>query len=480
MTTAADGRLTRRTLVLALFMAFLVAVSAYGIVAANQSDPGSGDLPGDPITAAQGLGTPLAAVGSLTGLPEPCTAWLVALEGSSEATAHAVTAGRCLGIEDSATVLVDEELDGVTLTMRAFAEAGGRPSPVAVPVTAVAWASMRTVDAAVLTLAADYAGLAAQGIRPIVVADAVDAGQVLVAGVPGVPEADRVVRGTRCAAGAPAQVLESPWLWPALLTTDCAGAWVGSPALDASGRAVGILSTSTIGSQGEPDCYQGRPCAASPEGVTVEPSATYLSPVPDLRGCFGDQGGPSCGLEDPRDVVEASAQSPSARPGAPVQITVDAAPASVGVRSGEVGQVACADPQRWRTVPVQDGRLSVPMPLVPTFAVVCVGSPESPTPLVIEADPAAPDSAALELEQIPVAGAVAVSPLSRSPRITSFLWAAAPTGSIDCATADGYGPYRRPAVYEVADLPVTVCVIGVDAAGSSTAPVGFEVPLPGE
>ena len=62
------------------------------------------------------------------------------------------------------------------------------------------------------------------------------------------------------------------------------------------------------------------------------------------------------------------------------------------------------------------------------------------------------------------------------PELSRFRWVSGPVDSIDCATAEGYVEYRRvPATIQAADLPSTVCVIGIDEAGNESEPAAITV-----
>lgn len=110
------------------------------------------------------------------------------------------------------------------------------------------------------------------------------------------------------------------------------------------------------------------------------------------------------------------------------------------------------------------------------FTLVCVGSAEQATGVVIRADGTPPDPASIELTTTPVEGGVEVEPVFDPPELSAFRWVSGPVDSIDCATAEGYVEYRRlPATIQAADLPSTVCVIGIDAAGNESKPAAITV-----
>jgi hypothetical protein len=110
------------------------------------------------------------------------------------------------------------------------------------------------------------------------------------------------------------------------------------------------------------------------------------------------------------------------------------------------------------------------------FTLVCVGSANQPTSVVIEADGTPPDPASIELTVTPVEAGVTVEPVSAPPELTRFRWVSGPDGSIDCTTAEGYVAYRGiPATVQAADLPSTICTIGIDAAGNESQPAAITV-----
>lgn len=116
------------------------------------------------------------------------------------------------------------------------------------------------------------------------------------------------------------------------------------------------------------------------------------------------------------------------------------------------------------------------LPTEEGFTMVCVGSAEQPTEIVISTDGTAPDPGTIELTTTDVEGGVQVVPVFAMPELSQFRWVRGPVDSIDCTTAEGYVEYRGvPASIPAADLPATVCVIGIDLAGNESEPVAITV-----
>jgi hypothetical protein len=480
----------------------LVAVAAYGVQQRTERQASMAPTPQTPgalLAERQARGTSLPGVGRVRGLAAPCTAWLLApaADGSAtaggappgEAAAHAVTAGRCTGIEDGATVLSRLPVDDVAIDLRTFAPDGDGDGvePVTVPVVAVAWAAVRGTDLAILRLGATYAELATRGVPSITTAPApVEGDQILVAGVPvaGVPADGVHLRGSRCAAGATTDVADGPWVLRGTTATGCRGILegsAGSPALDPDGRAVGMAVTSTIGVTPSPDCALGRPCEIGPDGVSFQADTSYLVPVGGLGACLAGGGlrlGGDCPLEPPGGVVEASIGTSSVPAGSLLEVRID--PGSPAPGTTLVGMLAgtdCWSERGRRPARVDaDGVLRVNAPTTQGLALLCVGSAAQPTPLRFTVAGTAPDAGAIELRETPVAGGILVEPVPSPPEYSTFAWVSGPAGTTDCATAEGYVPFTgEPAFIEAADLPSTVCVIASDAAGTPSTPQAFEV-----
>ncbi|MCU0283147.1 MAG: serine protease [Candidatus Nanopelagicales bacterium] len=483
-------------LVMVVIAALLVGIAVVGLRdrAERQSQAAStASTPGAAFDERQGRGTSLPAVGRLRGLAGPCTAWLLAPVGLSplerdDAPAHVLTAGRCAGIEDSATVLSRIPVEGAAVEFALFsARGGGAASSLTVPVVAIAWASVRGTDLAVLRLAAVYGGLADQGIPAIeATAAPVDGQQILVAGVPvaGVPSDEVLLRGSRCQVERTTDLADGPWVLRDTAAIGCGGILegsFGSPALDPAGRAVGLVAASTIGAIPSPDCAAGRPCEVGEGSIAFRADTSYLVGVAGVGRCLTLRGlrlGGQCPLEVPSTVVEASIGSSSVPAGSlmEVRIAEGSAPASTTL-VGMLGATDCwAEAGRRPAVVDAEGVLRVRAPTSQGLALLCVGSARQPTPLRFTVAGTAPDAGAIELRETPVTGGLLVAPVPDPPDFSTFVWTTGPPGTTDCATAEGYQPFTgEPAFLEAADLPTTVCVIASDAAGTASAPQAFQV-----
>ena len=468
----------------------------FGIWNRQQNESAALDSPAAPaglFQQSQAEGTSLVSVGRVTGMAIPCTAWLLDTGGQPDDPAYAVTAGRCTGIDDSSTVLSAVPIDGAQVAFNSFASlttAVQLPS-VPVPIEEVAWASTRGTDLALVRLGATLGELADQGIAPIrPVAPLAEGGQILVASVPveGIPADQQHLRGSRCAVGATTEVAEGPWLFADMQASDCEGMLegsAGSPAFNPAGEAVGMVTTSTIAAPQGADCALDRPCAVGDGTVAFQQDTSYLVDVRGLGACFEDGAftrGADCPLEDPAGVVVASVRSTTVPAGGPVPVQLEdpagepLAVARVLAKSGALGTVDCWDAQGWAAVAVTQGQAVVTAPAQQGLAVLCVGSGDQPTPLVVTVSGTAPDASAIQLEQVPVADGVQVAPVLDPPQYSRFSWLVEPGGSTDCVTAEGYTQFTgEPAVIQAADLPATVCVIAYDDAGAASVPTAFTV-----
>ncbi len=179
------------------------------------------------------------------------------------------------------------------------------------------------------------------------------------------------------------------------------------------------------------------------------------------------QAAEEAGIVDPAASASAAA---STGPGATAEPEASTDPES------SAAPEASAEPDVTLPTPARLWSYPVILPEDEGITLVCVGSAAQSTGVVITADGTPPDPASIELTTTPVEAGVQVEPVFAPPELSAFRWVSGPVDSIDCATAEGYVEYRRiPATIQAADLPSTVCVIGVDAAGNESTPAAITV-----
>ena len=188
---------------------------------------------------------------------------------------------------------------------------------------------MKGTDLALVELDATLGDLAAQGIRPLLLAtSAPDSGRaVFWTGIPGspIPPEYQFVRLGRCTLGHGVQLLEGSWIWNDDLSNNCPDLYAGasgSPLFDADSRAViGVISTSTLLNfeQGpDYDCQLNRPCVIRPGGPVMERDTSYAASVQGIFRCFDqtntlDLQRPGCPL-DPGFQLNVQSGSNEVRP----------------------------------------------------------------------------------------------------------------------------------------------------------------------
>ena len=447
-----------------------------------------------PLLNSGGANEAASGVAQLIGFGGTCTAFLVDL-GPLDQPATALTNGHCVGIFDATTVLEDVPVTDAQLRFRLFPDT--LDAVVGVPVTEIAYASMRATDVAVLRLGAtrqELDGLTAYALG----APPAPGDQVGVVGVPasGVAADQWFVRGgNTCTAGDEVRVNEWEWLWDAAIASDCAGivgGSSGSPMFAAGDptTAVGIVNTTTIGAGPGGSCYLGQPCEIGPAGVTEVPDRTYAMPLGAWAACWSpvfDVAAADCPAEQP-PVVTVDAPLWSVQPGGTWAATIaNGGPdRDVLVKTGPASTTDCRDPAGYGDpAPANPERTyDQPLPTVDDVYVLCAarsdvdGAPSTADAgyAVMQVDARPPD-APITLSSVGDGTGRRVEPVFAPPEYSSFFVLYGPAGTVDCAATDSYSPYRRVAiVLDASQLPATLCVIGVDEAGNRGAPQEFALP----
>jgi hypothetical protein len=417
--------------------------------------------------------------------------------------AYAVTNGHCVGIFGANELVVDRPAEGMSVAFDWFID---RPEHRVVPVTTIAWASMRTTDLAILELAAtpdELRGVAIRGWRP----QAIEGGtgsslDVVMVGVPvgapvvDIPEDQRYLRLGTCSLDVDAVLLnERQWLWPDARRNDCPEVLPGnsgSAVLDReTGGLVGLISTTTYKGEKGAECWLGRPCEVNEDGEASLPDTSYAQPVAALAACFGEDGafalGGACPLDRGGGVTSLDgaplAVNPSATDphnGRPLQRTwkttvVTPGPTAYRYKIGPVHGTACADEAGYSapiatSIPIDDE-----LPLTEQRLLLCAvteGAPLEHAAIAVAYIDTTPPVADISFA---VGGSKAegwrIEPVFNPPELSSYFVKVGPSSRTDCADPDGYLVYRRvPINVSGDDAPARICAIGYDDASNASEP----------
>lgn len=458
-------------------------------------------------------------IGRLADAGSECTFVLLqTATGAAAATAPAfvLSNGHCVGLFDANTVIVDQPIEGGTATFDYFVDAAERP---AIPVRRIAWATMKDVDLSLLELDATLGDLAARGYRPWPIGDppAPDTPLAIVGapvGVPivNIPDDERYLRIGTCPSGALGlTVNERQWRWSGMTANACPEILPGnsgSPMLDrVTGTLVGLINTTTHGSEGSEDCWLGRPCEVGPAGEVARADTNYAVPVAALSACFDSSGrftlGGSCTL-DPGGGVELAGAPLAVNPSAPDPLTGEprqttwatevSSPAGAALthyryKIGPLGTTSCADDSGYGDVLTiaETPTINDPLPTPGQRLLLCVVGGPGPEP---DGAWQAPANASIAVAYIdttaptqPVEFSVggdrstgwSIEPIFDPPTYSLFLIKGGPATSTDCADRGGYLVYRRiPMAVEGSEAPFRFCAIGFDDANNE-GPTGGQV-----
>ncbi len=450
---------------------------------------GGGDAAqlGQLLANAAGESEQFSGVASLRG-SSSCTGFLLDT-GAPEAPGTLVTNGHCVGIWDSSTVVVDDASAPLSVTFRSFIDTVD--DVVEVQSTSTRWATMRGTDLAVVELDRTLGELQSQGIAAYRIAPLAPVGApITVVGVPtaGVPAEETFLRRVDCTVlREPVRLLEWRWIWDAAQPNDCrgiVGGHSGSPVFDSSGAVVAIINTTTIGAPSGGECDLGRPCElVGSEPVQVS-DTSYAQPVDVLAGCVVEGRfalGGDCVLE-PADPVAVQQVTIYGR--SPWSWTAEVAPGTFDEVALKVGPIATTDCRvaEGYGEPQPAGPISEPLPDAESTQLLCVAGVDADGSLALlragfarATTDLSPPVGPIELA---TSGSTAdgyfTEPIFNPPDLSDFLLAYGPAAGTDCSDESQYFRYRRvPLMIGPEELPVKVCVIGIDSAANETEPVEF-------
>ncbi len=434
--------------------------------------------------------------------------------GVAQAPAYVLTNGHCVGAMGASPqqTKLGQEWFGSAVFFRA---AGNLDGVLTVPVTELAYATMRSTDTGIVRLDATLGDLEALGVRPVPLAAEEPEPGAAVTNV-GVPvqdlmDEDWVLRAGSCTLGEQSTVIEFRWLWFHVWSNDCPGivqGSSGSPLFETGPdgtptEVVAMINTTTWGTSAEDGgaCFLHRPCVLQDTGPVLVEETSYAQSVAGVGECFPDGVfalGGGCPLPNSSlwtefgggayrggDLPDAAGRTPVASFVGAEQGSMRTAllPLGDGTACTEQATYAGAEelelPQASEPWELVGAQVPVQLPQEEGWWLLCAvaGTDHAGaasvlyqvdrTPPVIEAGAVVEDIGG---------GAVTVLPITHPPEIQTVRFTWGDPDTVDCDDPSGFQDFMMvPLTLLAEDLPALYCVYGMDSAGNPTPVV--QVPL---
>ena len=444
------------------------------------------EQPGAPLLSQSALSQQAAGVAQIRDLGSHCSGFVID-HGVNQAPAYLLTNGHCVGLFDSAAVLHSQHAQG-RARFNLFIDDFSRE--LTVNLTEISWASMRGTDIALVKTDQTLGELRAKGVTAYKLAALPKAGtQISIIGVPvhNIPQQEWALRQTQCKAGNRTRLFEFVWIWDQAQAGDCVGILPGnsgSPVFDKQGQVVGIVNTSTIGSQIGGNCYLGKPCELTTNGVVSRSNTSYWLAVDGVRGCFSkgefNLSAAGCRLEQPEPFLVHNAARVSQSP-ASWQAELNG-PRTISLKSGPLHSTDCRNAEGYQGSYYAGERFEKPIDVQSrsqdSHWLLCAAgygadgkidtSTAGFTTLTIDNTPPV---RSMELYMVRFDDGLSFQPLFSPPELSSYRWKVGEPAKTDCAEPAGYRIFFRiPRFADNDELPLKVCLIGSDEAGNESQP----------
>lgn len=460
---------------------------------------------GAPVLNASGQNAPFTGVASVRFGPT-CTGVFITPSAAAGAPAYLLSNGHCVNLLGTNEIVLDRAGQGEGVFF-AFADipAGQR---LRVPIRRVAYATQKGIDLSILELDASAADLIAHGVHPSRIAPAPPyAGDPIeVAGIPvtGVPEADRVIRLSRCAAGPSVRLLEGRWHTYDAARNSCLGirgGSSGSPVFNRDGEVAGLIFTTTWGESPLAACATNRPCEVTSNGTVSPDETSYSVPVAGLTACFNAPGRfdvtlPGCPLDPGRQLTLSGFPLSPVNPNRPGGISSRPPPVSwntrpqgpLGYYSYKVGPVQSTDCRlaEGYSAPraVQpDALIDDAFPVTDSREQLCVIAGNNPSigPSWQAYRFATEARVAIDTTPPTAKPSAMVTPGDTyivlfeylASEIAFYDYKVGAPGSIDCTDPAGYRPFVQRLFLDRSRGPYQICAVPLDGAENRGKPWSF-------
>ncbi|NRA63266.1 MAG: trypsin-like peptidase domain-containing protein [Pseudobacteriovorax sp.] len=434
------------------------------------------------------------SIGRLSG-SLACTGFLIDLQQGDNNPAQVLTNGHCVRdfgrTQTMSEVIMDLDIRGLgySITFDFFYDQSVKTE---FPIARISYATMKSVDLAVLELDVSLLELKELGIKPLYLSgrQMFEREPVKVVGAP-IFSDDGLdyLRLAECEYIGTSDVLEWNWFWSNSIVTDCssiAEGSSGSPIIDSYGNVIGMINTSTATAKSTETCYLGHPCEVMVTGTEMVKNRSYGPKLFAIQGCFVrgrfDVYQSGCQL-DPGSPVEVTMAVPTPHNGRPSvfddpvwSIQMQGLTQGFYYKSGPIQLVDCQSDDGYSDLqPARSNILDLlPLPDETGAFVTCIrlaqleNSRSFDFPIVVPVviDRTGPDEMPIASLLRRGAESIWFEPLFSVPELSGYLFQVTDDPSDPCDVDLMRFYIRIPITLDVNDLPTKVCIQTEDNAGN--------------
>ncbi len=416
-----------------------------------------------------------------------CTATYIEIPNQHiDSPAYVITNGHCTAIfYDDNKIDVDIPLNA-TIIFNLIQ--GDLNKQIKFNTKKIAYSTMKGTDIAIIELNHSNRALQNQGIFPVPLEQSLPAlgTKISAYGYP-LKYTPVVLQQTTGKLSASSTVAEFIWFWNKLYSADfpnISSGSSGSPVFtDVSKGLWGIINTTTIDGIGV--CELGSPCEfIAPNQPTVKKNVTYIVDVTKLKDCFNAKGSFDIHSDyfpfgKPTDFFVSFPNS------------VRNFNANTALNSSLIFNIDNPQNTSYKIelfeeynpenksgfIPILANQTQTKFPTKEGFYIISVlknNRFDQMNYLTFKMDFTPPNLNLIELNQTQSAESTVINPVFVYPELTQFYWKYGAQATCNCEDNKDFEIYNRiPKNIAKAELPVKVCIKGVDLAGNTTSPKEF-------